>query len=121
MFRREALKGVTWRNIPEDGIFHSHRRENLKSYIVIRYGDDSHRKVHTRATRRNIAEDGVFHNHLRENLKSYIVFLYGEGGYSSKGFLKEPHGVTSQKTAFFINTAAKNLKFYTCVCYLLDV
>jgi hypothetical protein len=22
----------TWRHIPEDGIFHSHRRENLKSY-----------------------------------------------------------------------------------------
>jgi hypothetical protein len=26
---------ATWRNIPEDGILHSHRRENLKSYIVI--------------------------------------------------------------------------------------
>jgi hypothetical protein len=25
---------ATWRNIPEDGIFHSHRRENLKSYIL---------------------------------------------------------------------------------------
>jgi hypothetical protein len=25
---------VTWRNIPEDAILHSHRRENLKSYIV---------------------------------------------------------------------------------------
>jgi hypothetical protein len=23
--------GSTWRNIPEDGILHSHRRENLKS------------------------------------------------------------------------------------------
>jgi hypothetical protein len=27
-----ALTRVTQRNIPEDGIFHSHRRENLKSY-----------------------------------------------------------------------------------------
>jgi hypothetical protein len=24
-----------WRNIPEDGILHSHRCENLKSYIEI--------------------------------------------------------------------------------------
>jgi hypothetical protein len=27
-----ALTRVTQRNIPEDGVFHSHRRENLKSY-----------------------------------------------------------------------------------------
>jgi hypothetical protein len=26
---------VTWRNFPDDGILHSHRRENLKSF----YGD----------------------------------------------------------------------------------
>jgi hypothetical protein len=28
------LTGATRRNIPEDGILHSHRRENLKSYIL---------------------------------------------------------------------------------------
>jgi hypothetical protein len=27
-----VLTGATWRNIPEDGILHSHRHENLKSY-----------------------------------------------------------------------------------------
>jgi hypothetical protein len=27
-----VLTRVTWRNIPEDTILHSHRRENLKSY-----------------------------------------------------------------------------------------
>jgi hypothetical protein len=27
-----VLTRPTWRNIPEDGILHSHRRENLKSY-----------------------------------------------------------------------------------------
>jgi hypothetical protein len=27
-----ALTIATWRNIPEDAILHSHRRENLKSY-----------------------------------------------------------------------------------------
>jgi hypothetical protein len=30
-----ALTGTTRRNIPEDGILHSHRRESLKSDIVL--------------------------------------------------------------------------------------
>jgi hypothetical protein len=30
-----VLTGATRRNIPEDAILHSHRRENLKSYIII--------------------------------------------------------------------------------------
>jgi hypothetical protein len=30
-----VLKGATRRNIPEDGILHSHRRENLKSYVAL--------------------------------------------------------------------------------------
>jgi hypothetical protein len=29
-----VLTGVTWLNIPEDTIPHSHRRENLKSYVI---------------------------------------------------------------------------------------
>jgi hypothetical protein len=29
-----VLTRATWRNIPEDAILHSHRRENLKSYKV---------------------------------------------------------------------------------------
>jgi hypothetical protein len=29
-----VLTRPTWHNIPEDGILHSHRRENLKSYTV---------------------------------------------------------------------------------------
>jgi hypothetical protein len=29
-----VLTRATWHNIPEDTILHSHRRENLKSYIV---------------------------------------------------------------------------------------
>jgi hypothetical protein len=42
MLRRVALirnvglyKRATRRNIPEDAILHSHRRENLKSYIIM--------------------------------------------------------------------------------------
>jgi hypothetical protein len=30
-----VLTKATWRNIPEDAILHSHRRENLKSYIAL--------------------------------------------------------------------------------------
>jgi hypothetical protein len=30
-----ALSEATRRNIPEDDILHSHRRENLKSYIAL--------------------------------------------------------------------------------------
>jgi hypothetical protein len=29
-----VLTRATWHNIPEDAILHSHRRENLKSYIL---------------------------------------------------------------------------------------
>jgi hypothetical protein len=31
-FETSFLTRATWRNIPEDGIHHSYRRENLKSY-----------------------------------------------------------------------------------------
>jgi hypothetical protein len=34
-FETSLLTIATWRNIPEDGILHSHRRENLKSYIAL--------------------------------------------------------------------------------------
>jgi hypothetical protein len=32
-----VLKRAAQRNIPEDGILHSHRSENLKSYTVLYY------------------------------------------------------------------------------------
>jgi hypothetical protein len=32
-----VLTRATWRNIPGDAIPHSHRRENLKSYVWIRF------------------------------------------------------------------------------------
>jgi hypothetical protein len=34
-----VLTKTTQHNIPEDGILHSHRRENLKSYILTIYFD----------------------------------------------------------------------------------
>jgi hypothetical protein len=33
MLRRVALIRTTWRNIPEAGIIHIHRREHLKSSL----------------------------------------------------------------------------------------
>jgi hypothetical protein len=43
MLRRVAL---TRRNIPEDAILHSHRRENLKSYRV-GYGAGPRQRCHS--------------------------------------------------------------------------
>jgi hypothetical protein len=34
-FETSVLTTATWRNIPEDGILHSHRPENHKSYIAL--------------------------------------------------------------------------------------
>jgi hypothetical protein len=76
----------------------------------------SETSVLTRATGRNIPEDTILHNHRRENLKSYnvvpsspiLVTLMMEGLVPPKRrFLQEPHGVTSQKTPFFIVIAVK--------------
>jgi hypothetical protein len=33
-FETSFLTKATWRNIPEDTILHSYRRENLKSYVL---------------------------------------------------------------------------------------
>jgi hypothetical protein len=33
--KTSVLTRVTWCNIPEDTILHSHRRENLKSYTTV--------------------------------------------------------------------------------------
>jgi hypothetical protein len=60
--------------ISKDGILHSHRRENLKSYTAL--------AGWTLQRRRNvfpvgydlgfyISEDGILHSYRRENLKSY--------------------------------------------------
>jgi hypothetical protein len=60
-------------HIPEDDILHSHRRENLKSYIALtdwtlqRKRDVSHVKYELGF---HIPEDGILHSHRRENLKS---------------------------------------------------
>jgi hypothetical protein len=64
--------------IPEDDILHSHRRENLKSYIAL--------TGWTLQRRRNVSpvkyklgfyipEDNNLHSHCRENLKYHSIFI----------------------------------------------
>jgi hypothetical protein len=71
-----VLTRATRRNILEDAILHSHRRENLKSYIML--------TGWTLYWRRNVSsmkyelgsyipEDAILHSHCRENLKFYIA------------------------------------------------
>jgi hypothetical protein len=78
-----VLTRATRRNIPKDTILHSHRSENLKSYIAVTSSpilvilvkealSSCETSVLTRTTRHNIPEDGILHSHRRENLKSYI-------------------------------------------------
>jgi hypothetical protein len=75
--------------IPEDGILHSHRRENLKSYIAL--------TGWTLQWRRNVSpvkyemgfyipEDGILHSHRRETsnltseehrcMKNAVLYFY---------------------------------------------
>jgi hypothetical protein len=57
--------------IPEDCILHSHRRENLKSYIALT-GVCSGDVVFPVRYELGfyIPEDGILHSHCRENLRS---------------------------------------------------
>jgi hypothetical protein len=64
--------------ILEDGILHSHSRENLKSYIALTgLGLKRGRNVaHMRYELGfYISEDGIFHGHCRENFKSQTRYV----------------------------------------------
>jgi hypothetical protein len=61
--------------IPEDDI-HSHRRENLYSYIALTGWDVSRRRNMSPVRYElgsYIPEDGIPYSHRHENLKSYIA------------------------------------------------
>jgi hypothetical protein len=77
-FESSDLTRATRRNIPEDAILHSHRRENLKSYIALTGGTLQRRRnlSHVRYELGfYIPEDGILHSHCRDNLKSYLFEL----------------------------------------------
>jgi hypothetical protein len=60
--------------IPEEGILHSDRRENLRSYITLTDCCSGDVKVPVRYELGfYIPEDGILLSHRRENLKSYSV------------------------------------------------
>jgi hypothetical protein len=62
--------------IPEDSILHTHRRENLKSYIAL-IGSTLLRRSHVFPVKYElifyIPEDVKLHSHCRENLKPYMT------------------------------------------------
>jgi hypothetical protein len=65
----------TWRHIPEDGILHSHRRENLKSYI---YGECSaSRPGHFTLEERVPGISVLYKSELKERLSMEIVHRDG--------------------------------------------
>jgi hypothetical protein len=67
---------ATRHHIPEDGILHSHRRGNLKSYIALT-GRALYRRGNVFLVRYEldfyIPEVGILHSHRSENLKIYIA------------------------------------------------
>jgi hypothetical protein len=69
-----VLTRATRRNIPEDAIFHSHRREKLESYMAL--SDWSLAETYVSPVKYElgfyIPEDDIL-SHCRENLKSYIA------------------------------------------------
>jgi hypothetical protein len=65
--------------IPEDGILHSHRRENLKFYTALT-GWDLWRRSNVSPVRYELGfyspEDGILHSQRRVNIKCYISELH---------------------------------------------
>jgi hypothetical protein len=65
--------------IPEDDILHSHRRENLKSYIELT-GWTLQRRRNVSPVKYKLAfyipEDDILHSHCRGNFKSYMLSLF---------------------------------------------
>jgi hypothetical protein len=76
------LTRVTWGNIPEDHILHSHRRENRKSYIALT-GCALKQRRNVSPARYElvfyIQEDAILHNHRCRNLKSYNWEFHFDG------------------------------------------
>jgi hypothetical protein len=75
---RSVLTRATRRNIAEDDILHSHRREYLKSYIGLT-GCALYRRRNVSPVSYElgfyIPEDDILHSHRHENVNSYIALI----------------------------------------------
>jgi hypothetical protein len=73
-----VLTRASRRHIPEDGILHSHRRENLKSYMALTSWA-LYRIRNVSSVRYELAfyipEGGILYSHCSENLKSHIAII----------------------------------------------
>jgi hypothetical protein len=71
-----VLTKDTQHYVPEDGILHSRRGENLKPYIALT-GWTLYRRCNVSPVKYelgfNITEDDILHSVRREHLKSYIT------------------------------------------------
>jgi hypothetical protein len=84
MLRRVAfVRSKVWRYIPEDGILHGHRLENLKSYIALTGWALKQRRYVSSVKYQlgfYIPGDSILHSHCLENLRSYrdklMTFAY---------------------------------------------
>jgi hypothetical protein len=79
-----------------DDNHHSHRRGNLKSYIVFLYEVATQRqiKVLIRATRCHLPEDDNHHSHRRGNLKSYKIWIVCNSILGGKNGMQKTSRVT---------------------------
>jgi hypothetical protein len=75
-FESSVLTRAPRHNIPEDTTLHSHRRENLKSFIALT-GWPKWRRRNVSPVKYElgfyIPQDDILHSHRCENLKSYIA------------------------------------------------
>jgi hypothetical protein len=73
---KSVLTAATRCHIPEVGILHSHRRDNLISYVALTGWALKRRRNVFPCKIRNgfyISEDSILHSHRHENLVSYIA------------------------------------------------
>jgi hypothetical protein len=83
-----VLTRATRRNIPEDTILHSHRRENLKSYIVLYWADFSNPEVNPNwRLESSFLMEISQRLHEGDHLHTEIISLSLSASYDSRKYL----------------------------------
>jgi hypothetical protein len=115
-----VLTRATRRNIPEDNILHSHRRENLKSYtanvvprspilvtVMMEALRSSETSILTRAIRCNIPEDGILQcfYHLKKILRNKSKF------HSHVKYLFKSHKFLKFRKIFLMHIHSQHCQF----------